>query len=338
MAYDRYRWAEYQGLVDRLDLATAVTPEILALEAEVNAAKLNALASQREASLAALQASWEQQKAALNLIQVQQNLATMTQNLALMSSELGLSQGQALQAMNTQKLYEERSKVQAQIGKSFWRLSYWLTGAGTADAKRIKELDRLIAEREAAGKGAGSGVVKGTGAMGFFGYGDSASNAVKNAGYGELERKQWEYQEQLQLQQIEQQRKQLEQQIEQNKLYVEFQKRVGELTAEIEALRSAESSAKHAAEYHREENPAIKAANKLLAEFEAGRAREYMGVARGEKQVVEITIPQQDTYTREQVDGMLEALGQVSSIDARVRRLEAPAKPGAAAVMSGATR
>lgn len=338
LLYDRYRWTEYKGLQDRLDLAVAVTPEILALEAEVNAAKLTALANQRSASLSALQASWEQQKAALNLQQVQSNLALQTQQLALMQSQFGgFGQAESLQAMNTAKLYEERSKAQSQIGESWWRLSYWITGAGVADAKRIKELDRLIAEREAAGKGAGA-PVKGAGAMSFFGYGDSAQNAVKNAGYGAAEQAMAEFEERQQLQQIELQKQQLEQQIEQNKLFVEYQRQIGDLTAEIEALKAGAASAQYTADSYREQNPAVKAALEELARFEAGRASQYADVSAGRRQVVEITIPQQDTYTREQVESMLNALKKVDAIDARVTVLETPAKPGANQVLQDISR
>lgn len=333
LAYDRYRWMEYQGMVDRLGMQAAVTPEILALEAEVNAAKLTALANQRSASLAALQASWDQQKAALNLQQVQANLALQTQQLALMQSQFGgFGQAESLQAMNTAKLYEERSQIQGQIGKSFWRPSYWLTGAGSADKKRIAELDRLIAEREANGQGAGA-PVKGTGRMSFFGYGDSASNAVKNSGYGAAEEAMWKFQEAQQLQQIELQQQQLEQQIEQNTLFEQYQQQVGALTAEIEALQAGASSAQYLADSYREDSPAVKAALETLARFEAERSSQYAAVGRGEKQVVEITVPQQDVYTREQMDLVLRSVQEIPELDARIRRVEAPATPGANVAM-----
>ena len=338
LLYDRYRWLEYEGLKDRLHLSTIVTPEILALEAEVNAAKLTALANQRQASLSALQASFEQQKAALNLQQVQANLAMQTQQLALMQAEFGgFGQAESLQAMNTAKLYEERSQIQQQMGQNFWRLSYHLTGASAADKKRIAELDKLIAEREESGAGIGE-TVKGTDWMSFFGYGESASNALKNSGYGSAEEAMWKLQEQQQLQQIEQQKKELEQQIEQNKLFEEYQKQIGDLTAEIEALKAGASASQYEADSYREDNPAVKAALEALAKFEAERSKEYGDVAAGKKQVVEITIPEQDTYTREQVDALLNAVKEIGSIDARVKMLETPEKPGANDVLADITR
>lgn len=338
LLYDRYRWLEYEGLKDRLDLSAVVTPEILALEAEVNAAKLTALANQRSASLSALQASFEQQKAALNLQQVQANLAMQTQQLALMQAEFGgFGQAESLQAMNTAKLYEERSQIQQQQGQNFWRLSYHLTGASSADKKRIKELDKLIAEREADGAGIGN-VVKGTDWMSFFGYGESASNALKNSGYGQAETAMWKLQEKQQLQQIEIQQQQLEQQIEQNKLFEAYQDQIGELTAEIESLKAGASASQYEADSYREDNPAVKAALEALAKFEAERSAEYGAVASGRKQVVEITIPEQDTYTREQVNALLGAVKEIESIDTRVKMLETPAKPGANQVMQDITR
>lgn len=329
LAYDRYRWAEYQGMVDRLGVQAAVTPEILALESEVNAARLNALASQKEASLSALQASWEQQKAALNLMQTQQNLALQTQQLAVMQREFfGMSQAESLQAMNTMKLRQELAEVQSQQGKNFWRLSYWLTGAHRADELRERALREQIAGREG-----GVDSPRGAGAMAFFGYGDSALNAAKNAGYGRAEQAMFEAQEQQALLQLEQQKQQLQQQIEQQTLFEQYQQQVGALTAEIESLQAGASAAQYTADYYREENTAVKAANLALAQFEADRSSQYAAVGRGEKQVVEITVPQQDVYTREQMDLVLRSVQEIPELEARIRKVEAPATPGANVAM-----
>lgn len=329
LAYDRYRWAEYQGMVDRLGVQAAVTPEILALESEVNAARLNALASQKKASLSALQASWEQQKAALNLMQTQQNLALQTQQLAVMQREFfGMSQAESLQAMNTMKLRQELAEVQSQQGKNFWRLSYWLTGAHRADELRERALREQIAGRED-----GVDSPRGAGAMAFFGYGDSALNAAKNAGYGRAEQAMFEAQEQQALLQLEQQKQQLQQQIEQQTLFEQYQQQVGALTAEIESLQAGASAAQYTADYYREENTAVRAANLALAQFEADRSSQYAAVGRGEKQVVEITVPQQDVYTREQMDLVLRSVQEIPELEARIRKVEAPATPGANVAM-----
>ena len=332
LAYDRYRWAEYRGMVDRLDLQAAVTPEILALESEVSAARLNAMAAQKEASLGALQASWEQQKAALALMQTQQNLALQTKQLAMMQYEFfGMSQAESLQAMNTMKLRQELAEVQSQQGKNFWRPSYWLTGAHRADNQRERELKLHIADRE--GAGAGVDVGDAGGLMAFFGYGDSALNAAKNAGYGRAEQAMFEAQEQQALLQLEQQKQQLQQQIEQQQLFEKYQQQVGALTAEIESLQAGASAAQYTADYYREENTAVKAANLALAQFEADRSSQYAAVGRGEKQVVEITVPQQDVYTREQMDLVLRSVQEIPELEARIRRVEAPATPGANVAM-----
>ena len=332
LAYDRYRWAEHRGMVERLELQAAVTPEILALESEVSAARLNAMAAQKEASLGALQASWEQQKAALALMQTQQNLALQTKQLAMMQYEFfGMSQAESLQAMNTMKLRQELAEVQSQQGKNFWRPSYWLTGAHRADNQRERELKLHIADRE--GAGAGVDVGDAGGLMAFFGYGDSALNAAKNAGYGRAEQARFEAQEQQALLQLEQQKQQLQQQIEQQKLFEKYQQQVGALTAEIESLKTGASAAQYTADYYREENTAVKAANLALAQFEADRSSQYAAVGRGEKQVVEITVPQQDVYTREQMDLVLRSVQEIPELEARIRRVEAPATPGANVAM-----
>ena len=334
LAYDRYRWMEYRHMEERLDLYAAVTPEILALESEVNVAKLNALAAQKQASIDALEATFSQQKASMLLAQSQQTLMTQTKQLQDMQAEFyGFNQSQALQAMNTMKLRQQMSETQGNIGKNSWRLSYWLTGAGSADIKRVKDLEKQIAEREQADPNFKP--AKKTGAMAFFGYGDSALNFAKTTGYyGDAERAMFETNERRALQQIEQQETQLKQQIEQNKLFEEHQKQLGLMTAELESLKTGSSAAQYTADYFREENPAVKAATLALAQFEADRSREYAAVGRGEKSVVNITVPEQDVYTREQMDAVLSAVQEIPELEARVKRIETPAKPGANSVLS----
>lgn len=335
LEYDRYRWMEYQSMEDRLDLYAQVTPEILALEAEVNVAKLNALAAQKQASLDALSASYEQQKAAMALMQTQQNLALQTQQLALMQKEFfGMGQAESLKAMNTMKLRQELSEVQAQIGKNSWRISYAATGAKAVDKARAAELRRQIAERE----GTSNVNVPKTSSMAFFGYTSSAQNAAKNAGYGRAEAAMFKAQEEQALLNIKQQEQALRQQIEQSQLFEQHQKQVAALTAEIESLKTGAASAQYTADYFREENPAVKAANLALARFEADRSRQYGQVARGQRTVVDITVPEQDVYTREQMNAVLSAVQEIPDLEARVRRMETPAKPGANAAMNSMLR
>lgn len=335
LAYDRYRWMEHRSMEDRLDLYAQVTPEILALESEVNAAKLNALAAQKQASLDALAASYEQQKAAMALQQTQANLALQTQQLALMQREFfGMDQAESLKAMNTMQLRQELAELQAQIGKNSWRISYAATGAKAADRKREEELRRQIAERE----GTGNVRVAKTSGMAFFGYAASAQNAAKNAGYGRAEAAMFKAQEEQALLNIKQQEQQLRQQIEQSKLFEQYQQQVGSLTAEIESLKTGASAAQYTADYFREENPAVKAANLALAQFEADRSQQYGQVARGERTVVDITVPEQDLYTREQMNAVLSAVQEIPDLEARVRRIETPAKPGANAAMNSMLR
>lgn len=143
----------------------------------------------------------------------------------------------------------------------------------------------------------------------------------------------FEAQEQQALLQLEQQKQQLQQQIEQSRLFEQYQQQVGALTAEIESLQAGASAAQYTADYYREENTAVRAANLALAQFEADRSSQYAAVGRGEKQVVEITVPQQDVYTREQMDLVLRSVQEIPELEARIRKVEAPATPGANVAM-----
>ncbi|CAB0593963.1 hypothetical protein CIP107578_00756 [Corynebacterium diphtheriae] len=350
LEYDRYRWKERQGLTDRLSDYARVTPEILALEHEVNVAKLTALQNQRQASLAALQASWAQQEAALDLQKTNFTLMQQTKQLALMQAQyLGMDQAGALTGANTAKLYAEKAKAEGRANRGFFgwvgsfltspieTLKYVFGGGRAADNQYAQFLAGEILKREANGKGLAGKMdpaieaqVKKLFAMGLN---EQAENLIKSSALGDPDRAIAEAKENQQLLDIENAKKELELSIQRNKAFADYEKQMQAMRAEVEALKSAAASEQYKADSIREKNPAVKSALAALAEFETGRSREYRAVARGDKQTVEIKVPDQDLYTREQVDALLKQVQQIDSLDARVTVLESPAKPSALDVM-----
>lgn len=350
LAYDRYRWVEKQGMIDRLKAYSVVTPEILALEHEVNVAKLNALRGQREASLAALEASWAQQKAALDLAQTQQMLMLQTQQLAAMQAQYGgMGQADAIYGSRTAGLYAERAQAQGRSNKGLlgWigsfitnpigTLKYAFGGGLRADREYAKYLTEEIERREAEGKGLGKDidpkVLAQIQRLYAAGLTEQAENLIKMSQLGAPNKALEDAKEAQAVLDIESRKAQLAQSIEQSKLQLKFESQVASMRAEIEALKAGAASEQYRADYQREKNPAVKEALKALAEFESDRSREYAGVASGEKTVVEINVPYQETYTREQLLGILDGFKKVEELDVRVTELEAGPRPSAADLM-----
>ncbi|RLP16749.1 tape measure protein [Corynebacterium diphtheriae] len=352
LAYDRYRHAERQGMADRLGDYVRATPEILALEHEVNAAKLSAMAKQYKAALAGLEASHAQQMAALNLAQSQLQLAQQSAQLAQMQqSYLGMSQGGALTGANTAMLYAEKAKAEGRANRGFFgwlgsfltnplgTLKYAFGGGKKADADYARFLDSEIARRTAAGKGLSQTMdpaleaqVRKLFAMGLN---EQAQNLIRSSALGAPQRALDEAKEDQMLLAMKQQEEALKASQKRLAALAEFEKKAQSLREKAAAAEAGAASHQYSADALREKNPAVKAATEALARFEAGRARDYAASARGEKTVLNLTIPEQELYTKEQFDAVLKMVEKVPDIELRLKRIEAPRRPTASEVMAG---
>ncbi|CAB1036909.1 hypothetical protein FRC0552_01130 [Corynebacterium diphtheriae] len=352
LAYDRYRHAERQGMADRLGDYVRATPEILALEHEVNAAKLSAMAKQYKAALAGLEASHAQQMAALNLAQSQLQLAQQSAQLAQMQqSYFGMSQGGALTGANTAMLYAEKAKAEGRVNRGFFgwlgsfltnplgTLKYAFGGGKKADADYARFLDSEIARRTAAGKGLSQTMdpaleaqVRKLFAMGLN---EQAQNLIRSSALGAPQRALDEAKEDQMLLAMKQQEEALKASQKRLAALAEFEKKAQSLREKAAAAEAGAASHQYSADALREKNPAVKAATEALARFEAGRARDYAASARGEKTVLNLTIPEQELYTKEQFDAVLKMVEKVPDIELRLKRIEAPRRPTASEVMAG---
>lgn len=351
LAYDRYRHAEMKGLADRLNMQVRITPEILALEHEVNAAKLTALAKQYKAALAALEASHAQQMAALNLAQSQLQLAQQSAQLAQMQQQyFGMSQDGALTGANTALLYAEKAKVEGRANRGLFgwigsffsdpigTLKYAFGGGKKADAEYARFLDSEIARRTADGKGLSATMDAATEAqvkkLFAMGLDEQANNLIKASALGAPARAVAEAKEDQQVLAIKQQEQTLKQMNERLAALVEFEKKAQPLREQAAAFESGAASHQYSADALREENPAVQSAMRALAEFEAGRARDYAASARGEKTVLNLTVPVQDMYTKEQMDAVLATIGKIPDLELRLEKVEATPRPTATDLMS----
>lgn len=352
LAYDRYRHAERQGMADRLGDYVRATPEILALEHEVNAAKLSAMAKQYKAALAGLEASHAQQMAALNLAQSQLQLAQQSAQLAQMQkSYFGMSQGGALTGANTARLYEEKAKAEGRANRGFFgwlgsfltnplgTLKYAFGGGKKADADYARFLNSEIARRTAAGKGLSQTMdpaleaqVRKLFAMGLN---EQAQNLIRSSALGAPQRALDEAKEDQMLLAMKQQEEALKASQKRLAALAEFEKKAQSLREKAAAAEAGAASHQYSADALREKNPAVKAATEALARFEAGRARDYAASARGEKTVLNLTVPEQELYTKEQFDALLKMVEKIPGIELRLKRIEAPSRPTASEVMAG---
>ncbi|MBG9354325.1 tape measure protein [Corynebacterium belfantii] len=352
LAYDRYRHAERQGMADRLGDYVRATPEILALEHEVNAAKLSAMAKQYKAALAGLEASHAQQMAALNLAQSQLQLAQQSAQLAQMQkSYFGMSQGGALTGANTARLYEEKAKAEGRANRGFFgwlgsfltnplgTLKYAFGGGKKADADYARFLNSEIARRTAAGKGLSQTMdpaleaqVRKLFAMGLN---EQAQNLIRSSALGAPQRALDEAKEDQMLLAMKQQEEALKASQKRLAALAEFEKKAQSLREKAAAAEAGAASHQYSADALREKNPAVKAATEALARFEAGRARDYAASARGEKTVLNLTVPEQELYTKEQFDALLKMVEKIPGIELRLKRIDAPRRPTASEVMAG---
>lgn len=359
-AYGRYRWVEKLGMVDRLKDQAVITPEILALEAEVNAAKMGAMAQQYKASLALLEAGHAQHMSALNLAASQLQLAQQSAQLAQMQATyMGMDQTQAMYGNTTAQMYAERQKAAGRANKGLFgwigsfikdpigTLQYAFGGGARADREYAQWLDSEIQKREAEGKGLGQDLDPKTMAMvqRLFAQGldEQAMNVLRMSAAGAPGRALDAAREDAAALAIKQQQEQLADSQRRLEALIDFEKKAQPLREQLAGFESAENYYKYKADEYREESPAVKAALAALADYQKQMALGYAesasrgGSAGGVEnpQKVEISIPAQDVYTREQMEALLSQVAEIPGIEARVEVLEQPGRPSASQVMAG---
>lgn len=337
LEYDRYRWNEFKGIAQRGAVAAKVSAEMLALEADVNIARLQAEITQREADMAHLEAVFEQQKAAVHLMRTMQSLEQATAELARMQATLhGYDQKGMLTASNTAKMYTELAEVEGRMQKNWWSLRYQLGGGKSADKAYADQLRKQIAEREAQGKGV-QGVALDDATMRQLtklakqGRTAEMESLWKSSPLGTADRAIFETKERQALADIDKRRQDLEYMIADSRLELAQHGKLAAMRRDLEALQRAKASEQYRAEGLRAENAGVREAHYALTEFEAKRAVEYRKVP--SRTVVDISLPAQDVYTREQVDALVDGYRQVPGLVQRVNMLETPAKPGANELM-----
>lgn len=343
-AFDRYRWAQKVGWEDLLRDATIITPEILALQHELNATRLLAEAAELEAAKNTLTAIHQMNLASINLGRTQEKLLDQMELLAKMEdTAFGLT-GEESRVMSelaeimadTAKLNADRNSLENRakdaIGEATQFLTFGLFGntwGNTQDAfdEAIRmnnaRMDRIMdqyadlvspedfAEMKAAMKRATDQYAAGNAAGAeailrgeVFG---RAEAAIKDA---QLDRDIYDWR---------QEQEDLRNSIEDSKLDLDYQTKLQEYIEKIFALESGASSEQYSADAIREQNPVVRAALEELASRDADIARSVV-----EKQPVNITLTG-DAVSTDKVRELLEELnGRSEDLDIRVTQLEEP--------------
>ena len=343
----RYIDVERQGWADRLNAAAIVTPEILALEQEVNAAKLGAAITEREAVLKALDATVKHQLAVFDLHAAQTSLRRAAEDFARASGKtFGVSTEEALVRSEVAKLIAENAKIAGQrnsLGQRAREAGGWVLDKLTFGLVKTpsytagQHLDAAVAQnnariRELVGAHLGrqfdfgelDEVIGKAAALFAVGNNNAAEALLSSSKLFDGKRQLEALRFDQQLAEVRRQREDAEVRAERARVEVDQRERRVPLEDEIRRLQAGVRAAGYAAEAHREQSPAVREALLALRDFEHRNAK---------SRVVEVRLPDKRAYTQEDVDAILAAVGEAAGLEARVTRLEGDRTPGVADVL-----
>ncbi|MCS5479839.1 tape measure protein [Corynebacterium sp. YIM 101645] len=358
LAYDRYRWMQKIGIEELVRDVATITPEILALQHEVNAAKLLAEMNQRQAALATLTATWEQHKASIALMRTQENLAAQSEKLARMSgTQFGMNTGEAMTFQEIARLSAETARLQGEKdslgsrgrgflgglfdwdgdGKIFgifdnpW--SQEQQGYDAAIAANQRQIDQLLQSQYAnlsQAEIADMERIINMAAAQYAAGREAAGDAIIAGSWlGDAQRAQEMFEFEDSVSSWENAMKELQNSIDDTRASLEYETELQALREQIAALQAAADSEQYRADAWREENAEVRAALEALADFSADNAR---AISRGKPVTINIT---GEGLTAEQVAELIEQLNdEYDDLDLRVQRVEESGQPTALEVMA----
>ncbi|MDO5373026.1 MAG: phage tail tape measure protein [Corynebacterium glutamicum] len=343
-AFDRYRWAQKVGWEDLLRDAVVITPEILALQHELNATKLLAEAANLEAAKNTLTAIHQMNLASINLGRTQAKLLDQQELLAQMEgTNYGLSGEESRVMSELADIMADNAKLEADrnslgntvkdaLGTGLSFLTFGLFGndlkntqdsfdeairANNARIDRIMgQYKDLISEEDfkemqkAMERAKAQYALGNTAGAEAILRGEVLGRAEQATRDAELDRDIYDWR---------QEQEDLRNSIEDTQLDLDYQTKLQEYIEKIFALESGAASEQYSADAIRESNPVVKAALEELAEREANIAQSVV-----EKQPVNITLTG-DAISTDKVRELLEELNTRSDdLDIRVTQLEEP--------------
>ena len=344
MAYDRYRYGEYKAMEDRLSWQMKLTPELAALQLEVDAAEMTRMANIQRATMEAIEASYAHRNAARAAKRASEDLNRAAETLAMMTGKtFGLDQTEAYVGEEVARLYAERAKLQAELSSVKNNLSaVWRWGGGKEGAESsLRAVNARIAELESRPEFAGYGIskseieelVKKAQTLHFFGREEDAKRLFEGSALGNARRALDSVKFEQGLASIKDEIRDASRSREDLVDEVALEEQVRPLRDSASALDSAAASAKYRAESLRAEDPAVADALRTLADFERENALDIQRVSRGEPSRIELSFTDKAAYSAAEVDALLEKLGSLDGIELRVKKLESAAAPGPADLM-----
>ena len=344
LAYDRYRYGEFRAMEERLKHQMVLTPQLAALQLEVDAAELTRMANVQRAMADAIETAYAHRAAVRSTQRASEDLTRATEMLAALTAKsFGLDQTQAYVGEEVARLYSERARLEGELSSVKNNLSaVWRWGGGKEGAESsLRAVNARIAELEARPEFAGFGVdrgeidrlVKQAKTLYAFGREEDAKRLFEGSALGNARRA-------VEAAKFEQGLAGLKNEVTEAKRAqedlldeVSLAEKVRPYRDQAAALDSGAASAKYRAESLRAEDPAVAEALRTLADFERNNALDIQRVSRGGTSVIDLRFTDKAAYSAAEVDALLEKLGSLDGIELRVSKLEKGAAPGPADLM-----
>lgn len=353
---DAYRAAEKAGLKDILDTAVRVTPELMALSHEKNAAEKEQQIKVKQAAIDAKEAVFAQQEAVINLGKLSEDLGKQASRLQAMTAKrFGMDTPQAMIQQKIAELRADSAKAQGEIdnvGNRFEAFWDWdgdgkVFGLGInkgaakikaakiridAKNKQIAELEKKLAKR-----GGAVGMTKEqkeaqdlAARLYAAGLGEQAEWVLQSSSLGDAGRALDSFKLDADLSSWDDKRKQLLDEWEASRRKYNHDRSLLGDRQELWGLEREKDAESYSAEAIRADSRVVRDAARDLVRVNADAAR------RSREQVIRMDIPM-DGYVHvdvlaETVEGLA---GEVDGLRADVRRVREESTPRGRDVLAG---
>ena len=330
---DKLETAKQMGLERELDLYAQVSPKLLALQHQRDAAQLEALQKQVDASIALTEAVFAQIKAQRDLVRLGEDRLKAEQRLAELQGQGAMSQSEALTGQEIARLMQVSAEARAKMQDSGWRkgIGNWgriYEGASDqydAAQARIREL--MDSESGKPFRDMWDSMQETIAAAQFeffFKHDDRGKDIIQNSEFGAALRRVENQKFQRSLDQVDDEEIGLKRKIEDAKREAAEQKYLQGLRERAESLKAGAAYERGSAEALLDQDAVVRAARADVARAQGIRANQ-LASGLGQGPVVNVSAPaagglvEADRY----VEDMLALVEQLGGVVGRVDRIEA---------------
>lgn len=345
--YERYRWGAVRGARDMLNQQRVITPEILALSAEVDAAELDRLATTQEAMVNAIESAYAYREAQRATARAVEDLTSAVKELdefAGIAKQFGMDRKGARVGEELASLMGELAEVQGRLWSWSGRLSISYNRHGRAvDEAAEHRIKNRIAEIKAMPEFKGFGVadteldslVHGAANMYKWGKGEQAQAMLANSVLGDPARFKRAMDLSRDLAEIDKEDKELGREVEDLEDEVSKSEAVKPYEAQAASAKSAAEAARARAAALREKDEKTAESMRRIADFYQKNAADIVRTSRGQKTQIDLTYAKKTAYSAEEYEALINAFGNVDNIELRVKRLEEAQRPSQLELLRG---